>query len=386
MPTTATTTITSTAPAEIIEDRDTPRTSSTVSFREFTPAPSSSQTTLKAKSTWDSTAALERNATLREETARHSGNQSEEHWEDLFKPSLSIAPVVLIPVLGLSVWAVAVSCVVLVPTPALIVLPSSTTYLVIVSMTINLLMAFRTTTAYDRYWEGRKLWSQLFYNTVNLARFMAVYDVVQLPEDALAKESALRLLAQFPASVKDLLRNETIPNEGEQEDFSSTTSTDPLEILNKLQRYILSRPFSQKPTPSVFYASISTLVDQTTHLERIKTTPAPPAYTIHLYQATMLYLLGIPFALVNALQWLTVLPCAIVSFVFLGMLAIADEIEQPFGMDARDLPLEKYCGEVEGVLEMIVDRESGLREGRLDWVRPSKLDVDVAQKNVTNCK
>ncbi|KAJ3238258.1 hypothetical protein HDU78_003619 [Chytriomyces hyalinus] len=385
MSTTATTT-TITTPAEIIEDRDTPRTSSTVSFREFTPAPSSSQTTLKAKSTWDSTAALERNATLREEAVRHSGNQSEEHWEDLFKPSLSIAPVVFIPVLGLSVWAVAVSCVVLVPAPALIVLPSSTTYLVIVSMTINLLMAFRTTTAYDRYWEGRKLWSQLFYNTVNLARFMAVYDVVHLPEDALAKESALRLLAQFPASVKDSLRNEThhtIPTasrEREHQDFSNTTSTDPLEILNKVQRYILSRPFSKKPSPSVFYAGISTLVDQTTHLERIKTTPAPPAYTIHLYQATMLYLLGIPFALVNALQWLTVLPCAIVSFVFLGMLAIADEIEQPFGMDARDLPLEKYCGEVEGVLEMIADRESGLREGRLDWVRPSKLAVDVAQK------
>ncbi|TPX52747.1 hypothetical protein CcCBS67573_g09816, partial [Chytriomyces confervae] len=358
-----------TATATVYATIDTPRTSSTASFRDFTPAPSSSQTTLKAKSTWDSTAALERNATLREEAVRHSGNQSEEHWEDLFKPSLSIAPVVLIPVLGLSVWAVAVSCVVLVPAPALIVLPSSTTYLVIVSMTINLLMAFRTTTAYDRYWEGRKLWSQLFYNTVNLARFMAVYDVVHLPEDALAKESALRLLAQFPASVKDSLRNETnsphtIPTasrEGEQQDFSNTTSTDPLEILNKVQRYIL------KPSPSVFYAGISTLVDQTTHLERIKTTPAPPAYTIHLYQATMLYLLGIPFALVNALQWLTVLPCAIVSFVFLGMLAIADEIEQPFGMDARDLPLEKYCGEVEGVLEMIADRESGLREGRLDW-------------------
>ncbi|KAG5644999.1 hypothetical protein DXG03_007276 [Asterophora parasitica] len=96
---------------------------------------------------------------------------------------------------------------------------------------------------------------------------------------------------------------------------------------------------------------ISSMVDQITAMERIANTPIPISYGIHLKQCVTLYLFALPLTLVNDLGWATVPIVTVVAFTFMGIEGIADEIEMPFGVDERDLPLDLYCRDLKEEIE-----------------------------------
>jgi putative membrane protein len=102
-------------------------------------------------------------------------------------------------------------------------------------------------------------------------------------------------------------------------------------------------------------ANLQMLVVQLGTSERIRTTPLPFAYVVHLRRALVLYCLTLPFALVGQFGWQTVLYTLLFTYVFCGIEEIGVEIENPFGTDLNDLPLERLCKGVEhdllGVLE-----------------------------------
>ncbi|MEA5516524.1 bestrophin family ion channel, partial [Nodularia sp. UHCC 0506] len=88
---------------------------------------------------------------------------------------------------------------------------------------------------------------------------------------------------------------------------------------------------------------LNKLVDNLGACERILKTPIPLAYTIHLKQLLLLYCCLLPFQLVESLGWWTGLIVALISFTLFGIEAIGLEIENPFGYDANDLPLDAIC-------------------------------------------
>jgi putative membrane protein len=88
---------------------------------------------------------------------------------------------------------------------------------------------------------------------------------------------------------------------------------------------------------------LNILVDNLGSCERILRTPMPLAYAIHLKQLLLLYCLLLPFQIVEELGWWTGLISALVSFTLLGIEAIGLEIENPFGYDENDLPLDTIC-------------------------------------------
>ena len=65
--------------------------------------------------------------------------------------------------------------------------------------------------------------------------------------------------------------------------------------------------------------------------ERIRKTPLPFAYVVHLRRALVLYCLTLPFAIVEALGWWSVAAVLMVSYTFFGFEEIGVEIEGPFG-------------------------------------------------------
>ena len=85
------------------------------------------------------------------------------------------------------------------------------------------------------------------------------------------------------------------------------------------------------------------LVDNLGACERILKTPMPLAYAIHLKQLLLLYCFLLPFQIVANLHWWTGLISALLSFTLLGIEAIGLEIENPFGYDENDLPLDAIC-------------------------------------------
>ncbi|KAI9498515.1 Bestrophin, RFP-TM, chloride channel-domain-containing protein [Zychaea mexicana] len=131
----------------------------------------------------------------------------------------------------------------------------------------------------------------------------------------------------------------------------------PLEILFLVALYVNQAKRSNKIESnfvSVVTSSLDTLVNALTAFERISTTPVPRAYNIHLKQGVILYIFFLPFALVNPLAWLVTPIVALVSFTLFGIEAIGAEIENPFGYDYNDLPLNTYCEELKREVAYII--------------------------------
>jgi putative membrane protein len=87
----------------------------------------------------------------------------------------------------------------------------------------------------------------------------------------------------------------------------------------------------------LIFAAIAALIENLTNFERVRRTPIPMAYSIHLHHCVWVYLLAVPFQFVETHSWGTILIMGLASFCMLGILSIAYEIEDPFGYDDNDL-------------------------------------------------
>lgn len=101
---------------------------------------------------------------------------------------------------------------------------------VIPSIVLGLLLVFRTNTAYERFWEGRKCWGSIVNNVRNLARQIWVSVDEISPEDKENKITALNLLAAFAVTTKLHLRGEAVNRE--LEDLMPSTKYRKLKIMN----------------------------------------------------------------------------------------------------------------------------------------------------------
>lgn len=92
--------------------------------------------------------------------------------------------------------------------------------------------------------------------------------------------------------------------------------------------------------------------------ERILSTPLPRAYAIHLKHLLLIYCLAIPFELVGQLYWGTPIAVGIIAFSLLGIEEIGLEIENPFGYDPNDLPLDRQSQELRVDIEVMLQGDS----------------------------
>lgn len=234
---------------------------------------------------------------------------------------------------------------------------------VIPSIVLGLLLVFRTNTAYERFWEGRKLWGNLVNHTRNLARQIWVAVAEIKPEDRMKKISTLRLLVAFSVATKLHLRGEPINHELEELLDSSkyfklkTMNNPPLEVAFWIGDYLQQQVNRQTLNDYQLIALqqlLNSMVDSLGSCERILRTPIPLAYAIHLKQLLLLYSLLLPFQLVGSLGWWTGPIVALVSFTLFGIEAIGIEIENPFGYDANDLPLDTICATMKRNIEDLI--------------------------------
>lgn len=108
---------------------------------------------------------------------------------------------------------------------------------------------------------------------------------------------------------------------------------------------------SRMPEP---ISALMKLVDCLTSFERIRNTPIPAAYSVHLTHLTWVYTLALPFQLVSEFGWLTLPIVGIAAFAFLGILEIGKEIENPFSYEPNDLPLDDFCSELKSEIEQVL--------------------------------
>jgi ion channel-forming bestrophin family protein len=220
------------------------------------------------------------------------------------------------------------------------------------NIVLSLLLVFRTNTAHERFWEGRKLWGALVNTVRNLARGIWIYIEEHERNDKIEKDAILRLVVAFTIAMKLHLRRDPVHPElvplmsSFQYHKLQNVNHPPLEISLWIGDYLQSQ--YEREYLNVFQlTSLHDLVDDMIDIlggcERILKTPVPLIYTMTLKTLLLAYFLLLPWELVNGLTWWTGPILAIISFVLLGIDEIGAEIEEPFGHDPNDLPLDVIC-------------------------------------------
>lgn len=234
------------------------------------------------------------------------------------------------------------------------------------SIVLGLLLVFRTNTAYERFWEGRKAWGGIVTNIRNLSRSILVAVDEHELTDRAEKIQILNLLGAFAVATKLHLRSQPIDEQlaklvsPAQALKLQTANNSPLEIAFWISDYLQAQHRQGQINlyqMSTLQILINNLVESFGTCERILRTPMPLAYAIHLKQLLMIYCLLLPFQLVDELKWLTAPAVAVVSFTLFGIEEIGVEIENPFGNDPNDLPLDNICNNIQVNIADLVDIE-----------------------------
>ncbi|MBD0306899.1 MAG: hypothetical protein ICV80_01770 [Microcoleus sp. T1-bin1] len=242
---------------------------------------------------------------------------------------------------------------------------------IVPSIVLGLLLVFRTNTAYERFWEGRKAWGTLVNNVRNLARQIWVAIEEKDPQDIELKKSALRLLPAFAVAMKLHLRQQSVNPELEplmspaQYQKLKSMNNPPLEIAFWIEDYMHEQ--YERNCLDVYQLTgmnqlLNSMIDVLGGCERILKTPIPLAYAIHLKQLLLLYCLALPFQMVKDLSWGTGLVVALISFTLFGIEEIGIEIENPFGHDANDLPLDNICAAMQRNIDDLISLSPSVHE------------------------
>lgn len=131
----------------------------------------------------------------------------------------------------------------------------------------------------------------------------------------------------------------------------------PLEILIYLSAYIEGVSVNESLKSAIVFGqimnSIASLTDTQATAERVLTTPLPLGYNILISQIVLIYVYLLPFQLFDALGWVTIPATIAASYIIIGLGAIGNELENPFGNDVNDLPLDLYCEQLRRELDII---------------------------------
>lgn len=222
-------------------------------------------------------------------------------------------------------------------------------------MVISLLLVFRTNTAYERWWEGRKVWGGL----VNSSRNLALKIKALVPEEA-GYYSVM--IPNFAFALKNHLRRVHLEEELEPAEGFSVAVNDamhlPNKIVNQMMQYSLTLERSGKLKPEhllFIQPELTNFTDATGACERIRNTPIPYSYSVFLKKFMFLYVMTLPFGFVFSLGYLTVPVVAIIFYVLASLELIAEEIEDPFGADANDLPTDEIAAGIRKSVKEILN-------------------------------
>jgi ion channel-forming bestrophin family protein len=226
----------------------------------------------------------------------------------------------------------------------------------LVGFVLSLLLVFRTNTAYERWWEGRKLWGNINNDSRNL--FLKLNALLTYPED---KDTVRILITNYAIAIKNHLQTNStfdemiaVKNYDPVKDAGNTNL--PLKIMSYLYTELEELRRDKKLTDTqLLYIKdeCRSLVDSLGACERIKNTPIPFSYNMFIKKVIFLYVFTMPIGFVREFGYWAMPIVAALFYVFSSIELIAEEIEDPFGEDQNDLPLDQICKNIQNQLTSI---------------------------------
>lgn len=216
---------------------------------------------------------------------------------------------------------------------------------------ISILLVFRTNTAYDRWWEGRKLWGALVNNSRNFAmKLHAFLDVA----DKSNREFFKNTIPMYASVLQKHLQSEITRlalDESEHPELGNidTQKHVPNQVAQLMIQRVTDLYRNQKISGDQFIilnAELSSFTDICGACERIKNTPIPQSYSAFIKKFIFIYVMTLPFGYVFTLGYYVAPIVGFVFYVLGSMELVAEEIEDPFGADDNDLPMEKIASNI----------------------------------------
>ena len=219
---------------------------------------------------------------------------------------------------------------------------------------ISLLLVFRTNTAYDRWWEGRRMWGNLVNNSRNLAIKLAVI---------LKDEKDRKFFRNMISIYANILHKHLNDNETSKQLFDDVNleidqhKHKPNQVAKMMFQKINDLYETNKISGDqliVINSEIQSFTDICGACERIKNTPIPYSYSAFIKKFIFFYVMTLPFGYSFSLGYYTAPVVVFIFYVLASLELIAEEIEDPFGTDENDLPTKKMAENIKKNIEELI--------------------------------
>ena len=236
--------------------------------------------------------------------------------------------------------------------------PLNPSVFAILGISLAIFHGFCNNAAYDRFWEGSKLWGTLVWLSRNIAR-----QVLTLPNVSMAEKQAfIRHQIAFVHSLRQQLRGEDNTANLQRlltaEEQQAVVGQNFIALrLTQIMGQMLANWQAEQKIDVWQWQSLDNTLGEIAHIqagcERINNTPIPYAYFVLLHRTVYLYCFMLPFGLGNAIGWVTPFVVSFVGYTFMALNEIVDEISEPFGTGENELPLGMMCDTIETQLAML---------------------------------
>lgn len=221
----------------------------------------------------------------------------------------------------------------------------------ILGVAIAIFLGFRNNACYARYVEARHLWGQLMIGSRTLLRET---------KNALPPETSVAPFVQLQLAFIHSLRMQLrrLPQQEKLAQYLTPTQlTTVLAVHSPANRIImlmgewLGQQRREGNMPDILFHSINQRLNELSAVlagcERIVNTPVPFAYSLILHRTVYLFCIMLPFALVGDLHYMTPFVSVLISYTFISLDTLAEELEEPFGLENNDLPLDAMSTAIE---------------------------------------
>ncbi|MEY2835819.1 MAG: hypothetical protein RLZZ557_1481 [Bacteroidota bacterium] len=244
---------------------------------------------------------------------------------------------------------------------------SISTIFSILGFTLSLMLVFRTNSAYDRWWEGRKQWGDL----TNASRAFAAHLNGILDGSALQERRKITaLMSTFAYALRFHLKGEkmqrtSLTNELDEHhlvhfiDLFEQASHQPMAIYKELVDFVYALKAAGKITDQDMYvikSDLNRMIEVCGACERIRSTPIPFSYSAFLKKFIFFYVMLFPLIYAMHMSYFIIPVTVFILYVLSSIELIAEEIENPFDDAPNDLPTFKMAKNIAVNVKMILDK------------------------------
>lgn len=222
----------------------------------------------------------------------------------------------------------------------------------LLGVAIAIFLGFRNSASYARFIEARLLWGNLLITQRSLVRQL-ISVLADRPEEI---KRFTQLLLAFTYCLKHQLRKTDLHTDlarflDARLSQEVINSNSPCNHLLLCMGQWLGERRKNGELSDILFCAVDENLNALAHIlggcERIANTPIPFAYSLIVHRTVYLFCTLLPFALVDDLHYMTPLVSVFISYTFISLESLAEELEDPFGRAANDLPLNAYCNAIE---------------------------------------